>query len=97
MFVLEFKWSTDRLEGFLEKKEAAVNEQHSSIIEVLRAVAEGWAVEQIDFVAGNRGSVMEIDFYEKLENFDVQAEKKDKIFSDHLKQVCEAHGQVISS
>ena len=97
LFVLEFKWSTNRVEGVLETKETAVNEQHSSIIEVLRAVANEWVVEQINFVAGNRGSVMEIDFYEKLENFDVQAGKKDKIFSDHITQVCEAHGQVISS
>ena len=40
---------------------------------------------------------MESDFYEKLEKLDVQAQTKDKIFSDHLTQVCEAHGQVISS
>ena len=40
VFVLAFKWSTDRVEGFLETKEAAANEQHSSITEVLRAVAE---------------------------------------------------------
>ena len=40
---------------------------------------------------------MESDFYEKLEKLDVQAGKKDKIFSDHITQVCEAHGQVISS
>ena len=46
---------------------------------------------------GNRGSVMESDFCEKLEKFDVQAGEKDKIFSDHVTQVCEAHGQVISS
>ena len=41
-------------------------------------VADGWVVEQINFVAGNRGSVMESDFYEKLEKLDVQAEKKTK-------------------
>lgn len=35
VFVLEFKRSTDRVEGFLETKETAANEQHSSIIEVL--------------------------------------------------------------
>ena len=45
VFVLEFKQSTDRVVGFLETKEAAANEQHSSIIEVLRAVADGWVVE----------------------------------------------------
>jgi len=52
LFVLEFKQSTDRVEGFLETKETAANEQHSSIIEVLRAVANEWVVEQINFVAG---------------------------------------------
>ena len=76
VFVLEFKRSTDRVEGFLETKEAASNEQHSSIVEVLRAVTNEWVVEQINFVAGNCGSVMESDFYEKLEKLDVQAEKK---------------------
>ena len=40
---------------------------------------------------------MEIDFYEKLEKFDVQAGKKDKIFSDHVTQVCEAHDRAILS
>jgi len=97
VLILECKRSTDRVEGFLETKETAANEQHSSIIEVLRAVANEWVVEQINFVAGNRGSVMESDFYEKLGKLDVQAGKKDKIFSDHITQVCEAHGQVISS
>ena len=97
VFVLEFKQSTDRVQGFLETKEAAANEKHSSIIEVLRAVADGWVVMQISFVAGNRGLVMESDFYEKLENFDVQAGEKDKIFSDHLTQVCEAHDRVTLS
>ena len=97
MFFLEFKRSTDRVEGFLETKEAAANEQHSSIIEMLRLVADGWVVEQINFVAGNRGSVKESDFYEKLEKLDVQAGKKDKIFSDDLTQVCEAHNRVMVS
>ena len=39
MFVLEFKLPTDREEGILKVKEAAANEQHSSIIEVLRALS----------------------------------------------------------
>ena len=97
MFFLEFKQSTDREEGFLKVKEAAAKEQHSSIIEVFRAVADGWAVEHVNFVVGNRGSVMEGDFYEKLEKLDVEAEKKDNIFSDHVTQICEAHDRVILS
>ena len=40
---------------------------------------------------------MEDDFYKKLEKLDVQAEKKDKIFSDHVTQVCEGHDRVILS
>ena len=94
---LEFKRSTDREEGFLKIKEAAANEQHSSIIEVLRAVADGWSVEQINFVVGNCGSVIEGDFYEKLEKLDVQAGEKDKINSDYVTQFCEAHDRVIVS
>ena len=97
VFVLEFKRSTDTVEEFLETKEAAANKQHSSIIEVLRAVTNEWVVEQINFIAGTHGSVMESYFYEKLEKLDIQAGKNNKIFSDHLTQVCEAHGQVISS
>ena len=97
MFFLEFKRSTDSEEGVLKVKEAAANEQHSSIIEVLRAVADGWAVEQVNVIVGNRGSVMEGDVYEKLEKLDVQAGKKDKIFSDHVTQVCKAHDRVILS
>ena len=97
MFFLEFKRSTDSEEGVLKVKEAAANEQHSSIIEVLRAVADGWAVEQVNVIVGNRGSVMEGDVYEKLEKLDVQAGKKDKIFSDHVTQVCEAHDRVMLS
>ena len=41
VFVLEFKRSTDRVEIFLETKEAAANEQHSSIIEVLTLPRDG--------------------------------------------------------
>jgi len=35
-------------------------------------------------VVGNRGSVV-----------DIQEGKKDKLFADHLTQVCEAHNRVI--
>jgi len=46
---------------------------------------------------GTRGSVVESDFYTKLKKLDVQEGKKDKLFADHLTQVCEAHNQVIVS
>jgi len=44
----------------VEKAEA--NEQHKSIIGALRAAASKWKFEQINFVVGNSGSVVESDF-----------------------------------
>jgi len=38
-FIVEFKWSTDRDEGFLEVKEAKANEQHKSIIGASRVLS----------------------------------------------------------
>ena len=51
----------------------------------------------MNFVVGNRGSVVESDFCTKLKKLDVQKEKKDKLFADHVTQVCETHDQVILS
>jgi len=48
--------------AFLRHKEAEANEQHISIIGALKAAAPKWEFEQIDFVVGNRGSVLESDF-----------------------------------
>jgi len=62
----KFERSTDRDEGFLEVKEAEANEHHKSIIGALKAAAREWEFEQINFVVGNRGSVVESDFYTKL-------------------------------
>jgi len=53
--------------------------------------------EQINFVVGNSGSVVESDFYTKLKKLDMQEGKKDHLFADHVTQVCEAHNQVIVS
>jgi len=53
--------------------------------------------QQVNFVVGNRGSVVESDFYTKLKKLDVQEGKKDKLFADHVTQVCEAHDRVIVS
>ena len=101
VYILEFKRSTDRDEGFLEVKDAEANEQHKSIIGALKAAAPEREFEQINFVVGNRGSVVESDFYTKLKNFDmkldVQEGKKDKLFTDHVTRVCEAHNRVIVS
>ena len=76
VYMLEFKRSTDKDEGFLEVKEAEADEQHKSIIGALKAAAPKWEFEQINFVAGNRGSVVESDFYTKLKKLDVQEGKK---------------------
>jgi len=78
-------------------KDAEANEQHKSIIGKLKAAPPEWKFEQVNFVVGNRGSVVESDFYTKLKKLDVQEGKKDKLFADHVTQVCEAHNQVIVS
>jgi len=67
LYILEFKWSSDRNKDFLRVKEDETNEQHRSVIEALRAAAPEWTFEQINFVAGRRGAVVEDDFYNKLE------------------------------
>ena len=48
-------------------------------------------------MVGNRGSVVESDFYTKLKKLDIQEGKKDKLFASHVTQVCEAHNLVIGS
>ena len=80
-------------------KEAEANEQHKSIIGALKAAALEWEFEQINFVVGNRGSVVESVFYTKLKKLDIQEGKKDKprLFADHVTPVCEAHNRVIVS
>jgi len=75
-------------------KDAEANEQHKSIIGALKAAAPEWEFEQINFVVGNRGSVVESDFYTKLKKLDVQEGKKDKLFANHVTQICEAHNRV---
>jgi len=68
-----------------------------SIICAFKAAAPEWEFEQIKFVVGYRGSVVESDFYSKIKKLDVQERKKDKLFADHVTQVCEAHNLVIVS
>ena len=70
--ILEFKRSSDRSEDFLRVKEDEANEQHKSIIEALKAAAPEWTFEQINFVAGRCGAVVEDDFYNKLGKLNVQ-------------------------
>ena len=76
-------------------KDAEANEQHKSIISALKAAAPEWKFEQIDFVVDNLGSVVKNDFYAKLKKLDIQEGKTDKLFADHVTQVCKAHNQVI--
>ena len=78
-------------------KKAEANKQHKAIIGALKAAALKWESEQINFVVGNRGSVVESDFYTKLKTLDVQEGGKDKLFADHVTQVYEAHNRVIES
>ena len=71
VYILEFKRSIDRDEGFLEVKYAGANEQHKSIISALNAASPEWEFEQINFLVGNRGSMVESDFYTKLKKLDI--------------------------
>jgi len=50
VYILEFKRSTDRDEGFLEVKDAEAHEQYKSIIGALKIAAPEWEFEQINFV-----------------------------------------------
>ena len=97
LYILEFKRSSDRNKDFLRVKEDEANEQHRSIIEALRTSAPEWTFEQINFVAGRRGAVVEDDFYNKLEKLNVQAGKRDKILLAHVQSICEAHDTVMRS
>ena len=78
-------------------KDAEANEQHKSIIGAPKAAAPEWELEQINFMVGNCGSVLQSNFYTKLKKHDIQEGKKDKLFTDHVTQVCEAHNWVIVS
>jgi len=95
IYTIEFKRSSDRNEDFLRVKKDEANEQHKRIIEALRAAAPEWTFEQINFVAGSRGAVVEDDFYNKLQRLNVQAGKRDKILAAHVQRICEAHDTVM--
>jgi len=97
LYILEFIRSSDRNTNFLRVKEDEANEQHRSIIEALRAAALEWTFEQISFVAGRRGAVVEDDFYDKLEKLNVQARERDKILLAHVQRISEAHDTVMRS
>jgi len=90
-----FRTSTDRDEGSLGVEEAEANEQHKSINGALKDAAPRWDFEQTHIVVGNHGLVVESDLYTKLQKLNVQEGKKDKLFADHVTQVCGAHNRVI--
>ena len=96
VFIVELKQSTDRDNGSPEVKEVAANEQYKSIISTPKVAAPKWEFNQINFVVGNRcgGLVVENDCYIKLRKLDVHERKKDKLFADHVTQVCKLHNQV---
>ena len=54
-------------------------------------------MSRLTLLMGNRRSVVESDFYTKLKKLDIKEGKKDKLFADHVTQVCKAHNQVIVS
>jgi len=97
LHILEFKRPSDRNKDFLRVKEDEANEQHRSIIEALTAAAPEWTFEQINFVAGRRGAVVEDDFYNKLEKLSVQAGERDEIMLAHVHRICEAQDTVMRS
>jgi len=89
------RWSV-RNEDFLGVKDDEANEQHKNTIEALKAAALKWTFEQINFVAGRRGAVVEDDYhYNKLGRLNVQARKRDKILAAHVQRMCEAQDTVI--
>ena len=79
--------------NLLRVKEDEANEQHKSIIETLKVADPEWTFEQINFVAGRRGAVVEDDFYNKLDKLNVQAGKKDKILLAHVRRLAKCMTQ----
>jgi len=80
--------------GFLEVKEAQANMEHKSIIDALRAAAPTWQFQQIYLVVRKCQSVVmrKSLLHQALE---VREGKKDKLFADHVTQLCKAHDRVI--
>ena len=97
LYIPEFNRSSDRNKDFLRAKEDEANEQPRSIIEALRAAAPECTFEQINFVAGRRGAVVEDGFYNKPEKLNVQAGRRDKILLAHVQRICEGHDTVMRS
>jgi len=100
LYILEFKRSSGRNKDFLGTKEDEANEQHKhSSIEALKAAAQEWMFEPINFVEGTRthGAVVEDDFYNKLERHNVQAGRRDKtqVLAAHVQRIYKKHDTVL--
>jgi len=74
-YILEFKWSTDRDDGFFELTAADTYEQHKFVNGALRATVPD---EYINFVVVSCRSAGKSDFYAKLKMSDIQDGKKDR-------------------
>ena len=57
-------------------KDAEAKEQHKSIIGALKAAAPEWEFEQINFVVGNRGSVVKATSTPSSKSLIYKKEKK---------------------
>jgi len=97
IYILEFERSSASNNDFLGVKEDEANEQRRSIIEALKAAAPEWTFENIKFVAGRRGAVVEDNFYKRIGRLSVQVGKRDMILEAHVQRTCEAHDAVIRS
>ena len=102
LHILEFTWSSDRNEDFLEKEENEAHEQDKSIVEMLRVVALKWTFEPINSVTGRRedderGAVVEDTFYANFETGLACTEERRKILAARVVGICEAHDTVIQS
>ena len=62
--------------GITRGEEAEANEQHKGIIGALRAAALQWEFEQINFVVGNRGSVVKATSTPSSKSLIYKKEKK---------------------
>ena len=97
VYNLEFKRSTDRDEGFLEVKVAEANEQHKSIIFVLKPAPPKWELSRLTLWWVTADRWLRATSTPSSKSLVYKKEKKDKLFADHVTQVCEAHNRVIVS
>jgi len=97
VFCVVCTFAGDRNEDLLRVKENEANTQNKNIIEALKAAAPEWTFEQINFEAGRHDAVVEDNFYNKLERFNVQAGKKDKFLAAHVQRICEVHDTIMRS